>query len=233
MQRQSNSATGRATETVMPENTTLYVHTFVFGPFEENTYLLSDSNNNCAIVDPGCYHLEEQQQLADYITTNHLKPVILLNTHGHIDHVCGNAFVHRQYGLRPWIHKDDLDTMHALPLVAERYGLHAESSPEPIGFLEGGNPVSFGNGRLDVLFTPGHSRGSVSFFIPDQKMILSGDVLFYGSIGRTDLPGGDHPTLIRSIREQLLPLGDDITVLSGHGRATNIGFERLHNPYLQ
>lgn len=210
----------------------LTVKSFTFGPFAENTYILYDTTKECVIVDPGCYDENERNELVKFIEENKLKPILLLNTHGHIDHVVGNKFVFDKYGLKPLIHKEDLNSLHSLMTVAHLYNLNAEASPEPSGFLEEGNTVKFGETEMDVLFTPGHSPGSICFVHPAQKIIIGGDVLFYGSIGRTDLPGGHHQTLLDSIANKLMVLEDDYIVYSGHGQKTEIGFERKNNPFL-
>ncbi|MEW6468034.1 MAG: MBL fold metallo-hydrolase [Bacteroidota bacterium] len=210
----------------------IQVHSFTFGPFQENTYVLSDETKECVIIDPGCYDRSERAQLAGYISEKKLRPVRLLNTHGHIDHVFGNKFISESYQLGPEIHKKDLSVLDSLMQVAQLYGLQAEPSPAPSAFLDEGDTVAFGRSALDVLFAPGHSPGSICFVSRPQKFVIGGDVLFYGSIGRTDLPGGDYDTLIGSIRTRLFPLGDDFTVYSGHGPETTIGFERKHNPFV-
>ena len=210
----------------------LKVDFFTFGPFQENTYILSDETSECLIIDPGCYDDEERNTLVAFIKKNNLKPVKLLNTHCHIDHVFGNKFIAEKYNLGLEIHKKDLKVLESLMSVAHLYGLNAEPSPEPKIFLEEGDKIIFGKSELDILFTPGHSPGSVSFVSYEQKFVIGGDVLFYGSIGRTDLPGGHHATLIESIKTKLFPLGDDFIVYSGHGPETKIGFERKNNPFV-
>ncbi len=205
---------------------------FVFNPFAENTYILFDETKECVIIDPGCSNEEERKELAEFIKEENLKPVKLLNTHCHIDHVFGNSFVAKKYNLGLEIHKKDLEVLHSLPQVSHLYGLNAEESIDPSNFLEEGDKIIFGNSSLDILFTPGHSPGSICFVSHEDKLIIGGDVLFYRSIGRTDLPGGDHETLLSSIREKLFVLEDDFVVFSGHGEQTSIGFERKNNPFL-
>ena len=206
---------------------------FEFSPFAENTYVVYDDSGDCAIFDPGCYTEEERAALQDYIQENKLRVVRLINTHCHLDHVFGNAFVHRTWGVLPELHRDELPLLEHFPAVSRMYGIpDVEPSPMPQHFLEAGEILEFGQTRLRILFTPGHSPGSISFYNHDNKLLISGDVLFRGSIGRSDLPMGDHDTLLRSIREKLLVLDDDVRVYSGHGPATTIGHERQTNPFL-
>jgi glyoxylase-like metal-dependent hydrolase (beta-lactamase superfamily II) len=208
------------------------IQTFTFGPFQENTYVLYDASKECIIIDPGCYDEQERLELTDFIDTHKLTPVRLLNTHCHIDHVVGNKFVAEKYKLKLEINKHDLTTLNSLMMVAKMYNLRAEPSPQPSGFLEEGDIIKFGNSTLEIIFTPGHSPGSITFYNKEQKIMIAGDVLFHGSIGRADLPGGHHQTLIDSINNKLLPLGDEFVVYSGHGPSTTIGFERMNNPFL-
>ncbi|TAL58607.1 MAG: MBL fold metallo-hydrolase [Bacteroidetes bacterium] len=210
----------------------IQIQAFTFNPFDENTYILYDDTKECVIIDPGCSNNSEQKELVQFIADEGLKPVKLLNTHCHIDHVFGNAFIAKKYNLGLEIHKDDLQTLHSLPQVSHIYGLNAEESVDPSNFLKEGDQIKFGNSVLDIVFTPGHSPGSICFISHADKFIIGGDVLFYGSIGRTDLPGGDHAMLLSCIRKKLFILGDDYAVFSGHGQKTSIGFEKKHNPFL-
>ncbi len=209
------------------------IHSFCFCPFQENTYILSDDTKACIVIDPGCYDDRELNELTEYIHSRGLIPTHLLNTHCHIDHVFGNKFVADQYKLDLSIHRKDLTTLGSLMQVAAIYQLNAEPSPQPTHFLDEGDRVQFGDSVLDIVFTPGHSPGSICFISHAQKFVIGGDVLFRESIGRTDLPGGKHADLINSIRQKLFTLGDDYTVYSGHGPATTIGHEKKHNPFLK
>lgn len=208
------------------------IQVFTFNPFQENTYILYDETKECVVIDPGCSNKSEQEDIVGFITQEELKPVRLLNTHCHIDHVFGNSFIAKKYNLGLEIHKEDLQTLHSLPQVSHLYGLNAEESVEPSSFLNEGDQIKFGNSVLDIVFTPGHSPGSICFISKEDKIVIGGDVLFHGSIGRTDLPGGDHETLLSSIREKLFVLDGDYVVLSGHGDETTIGFEKANNPFL-
>lgn len=206
---------------------------FTFNPFQENTYVVFDETKECAIIDPGCYEAHERIELAKFIQENNLNPVRLLNTHCHIDHVFGNAFISNTYGLDLEIHSGELPVLEAVPQISKYYGVPmGEPSPVPGRFIEEGEIISFGNIKMEAILTPGHSPASLSFFIREDGLLIAGDVLFKESIGRTDLPGGDYDTLIASIKEKLLPLGDEIKVFPGHGPSTTIGYERRNNPFL-
>lgn len=208
---------------------------FTFNPFQENTYLVVADNSSCAIFDPGCSNPTERKQLTDYIEENNLRPEWLINTHCHIDHVYGNAFIAEKYDLRLAIHPDELQVLKAVPVVAQMYGIPFDPSDigEPSIWLEEGASIKIGETTLNILLTPGHSPASLSFYDEAGGYVIAGDVLFQGSIGRTDLPGGDYDTLIKSIQTQLLTLDDDVVVYPGHGPSTTIGAERQSNPFLQ
>jgi hydroxyacylglutathione hydrolase len=210
----------------------LSIKSFTFGPFQENMFLLFDESNECAIIDPGCYNTKEQQILKNYIEEKNLKPVLLLNTHCHVDHVAGNRFVHDTYGLFPIIHKDDLFVLQSQEQVCKAYDLDFDPSPMPKEFIADGDIVTFGKNKLNVLFTPGHAPGHVVFYNPENKFVINGDVLFSGSIGRTDLPLGNYDTLEHSIRTKMYTLPNDTVVHCGHGPATTIGQEKKSNPFV-
>jgi len=209
------------------------VKSFCFNSFEENTYVLSDETLECIIIDPGCHLKEEENELVDYISLQNLKPVRLINTHCHIDHVLGNSFVAKKYNLKLEVNRLELPVLSSSEYVSKIYDIQMNPSPEPEIFLDEGDIIKFGNSELQILFTPGHSPGSISFFSAPDKFVVSGDVLFEQSIGRTDLPGGNYDTLMNSIIQKLLPLGDNVIVYSGHGSPTTIGSERKLNPFLR
>jgi len=206
---------------------------FTFNPFQENTYVLHDDSKECVIIDPGCFHEAERKELTDFIEKEGLKPVRLINTHCHIDHVFGNHFISKKYDLPLEIHEGELPVLNAVPQMAMMYGIpFSEPTPKVEKFIKEGDIIEFGNTKLESLFTPGHSPASLSFFCKKSNFIIAGDVLFYGSIGRTDLPGGDYNTLISSIKDKFFPLGDAVEVCPGHGPKTTIGYERKTNPFL-
>jgi hydroxyacylglutathione hydrolase len=209
------------------------VKSFVFNSFEENTYVLSDATGECVIIDPGCHLASEEQQLSEYIEKQGLTPVLLLNTHCHIDHILGNQYVSSKFGIKLYFHKAEQPVLDASTAVSMMYGIQLDPSPQPAGYLEEGEIVRFGDSELKVIFTPGHSPGSISFYNEKDQFLISGDVLFRTSIGRTDLPGGNYETLIRSIWNGLMPLGDGVTVYSGHGEPTTLGYEKQFNPFLR
>lgn len=209
------------------------IQSFTFNPYQENTYVLYDETGECVIIDPGMYEGAEQNTLVNWIKETGLKPVLLLNTHCHIDHVFGNKFVFDQWGLKPQFHAGELPVLHSIPGYAPQMGLNYELSPEPEVFLGETGKVVFGNSELQLIFAPGHSPAHLCFYAKEDDFIIGGDVLFYSSIGRTDLPGGNHQQLLNSIREQLFVLPDAIAVHPGHGRSTTIGFEKANNPFLR
>lgn len=208
------------------------VYCLTFNPFQENTYVVADASGECVIIDPGCFGREEQAELSRFISENSLTPVKLLNTHCHIDHVLGNYFVAKTWNLKLETHREERSNLERMVNYGHLFGVEGiEQSPEPEVWLEEGMKVNFGETVLDVLFVPGHSAGHIAFVDKKQKMVIGGDVLFQGSIGRTDLPGGDFHTLIKSIKTKLFPLGDDYVIYPGHGPETTIGEERKFNPF--
>ncbi|NNE26202.1 MAG: MBL fold metallo-hydrolase [Saprospiraceae bacterium] len=210
----------------------MQVKYFTFNDFQENTYVLYDDTKECVIIDPGCNTEAERQELVDYIESAGLKPVKLVNTHCHIDHVLGNDFVARKYHLSLEAHEGESVVLSNMQSVANMYGIPYTPSPPIEVHLDESKVLKFGNTELQILFTPGHSPASISFFHASSEQLIAGDVLFRGSIGRTDLPGGDFDTLIASIKDKFYSLGDDVHVYCGHGPTTTIGMERRTNPFL-
>lgn len=208
------------------------VKTFTFNAYSENTYLLYDETKECVIIDPGMYEGYEQNELTAFIKQENLKPVLLLNTHCHLDHVFGNKFIFDTYGLKPQFHEGELPILNAIPGYAPSMGFtRYEVSPQPDTFLPETGTISFGNSTLSLIFAPGHSPAHLCFYSAADHILMGGDVLFYGSIGRTDLPGGNHQQLIQNISDKLFVLPDETKVYPGHGPATTIGFEKQHNPF--
>jgi len=209
------------------------VLTFTFGPLAENTYILHTENRDCLIIDPGCYFGNERRELSDYIIENGLRPKYLLNTHCHLDHIVGNKFVFETWELEPWLHTLEQPVLENAPIAGLQWGLPFDNYKGPLHFLRERDTVRLGADALKVLFTPGHSPGHICFYCEAQQFLMGGDVLFKMGIGRTDLPGGNHETLLHSIRTQLFTLPDKTIVYPGHGEPTNIGFEKANNPFLR
>lgn len=205
---------------------------FPFNPFQVNTCILYDESGECVIIDAACYEPQEEKTLEDFITANNLKPVMLLNTHCHIDHILGTNFVARKYNLKPMIHKSGMLFLENAKEYGASFGFKINHPVMPEAFLSHGQELRFGNQVLRVLETPGHADGSVCFYHEKENLVIVGDVLFQYSIGRTDLPTGNYDTLIKSINTQLMTLPEDVTVYSGHGPTTSIGKEKHGNPYL-
>lgn len=211
----------------------LTVKTFTFSPIQENTYLLYNESLDCCIIDPGCYFPEEREILKKAITELGLNPVLLLNTHGHLDHVFGNKFIFETWGLIPHIHEKEKPVLERVPQSAERWGMPFEHYAGEYSFIPEDQPIFIGQERLDTFFVPGHSPGSLAYYYEAGNFIIGGDVLFNGSVGRTDLPGGDFATLINSIQTRFFTLPDDTKVYSGHGPVTTIGLEKMNNPFVK
>ncbi len=209
------------------------IETFVFNPFQENTYLLYDHTGECIIVDAGCEQQAERELLVNHMDEHGFRPMKLVNTHCHVDHILGVAYLARKYGLPFLIHPAEKALLSHSRQQADFFGLSLEMPPEPRGFLNDGDVVSFGESHLQVIHVPGHSPGGILFHCPGQKFLLSGDVLFRESIGRTDLPGGDYESLVGGLRSKILPLDPVTRVFPGHGPSTTIGEEKKENPFLR
>ena len=211
----------------------LVVKSFTFSPVQENTYVLYNEQKQCCIIDPGCYFPAEKDELKTGIEKAGLTPVLLLNTHCHLDHVFGNKFVHDTWGLDLHIHEKEKPVLDFAPLSGERWQLPFDNYDGPLVYLQEGNFIKIGDDALEIRFTPGHSPGSISFYSAENGFIIGGDVLFNRSIGRTDLPGGSMETLMDSIRTQFFTLPDETKVYSGHGPVTTVGYEKGNNPFVR
>jgi hydroxyacylglutathione hydrolase len=211
----------------------LTVKAFSFNPVQENTYILYNEKKECCIIDPGCYFPEERDQLKSFIDKNALTPVLLLNTHCHLDHVFGNKFIHDTWGLSLHIHEKERQVLDLAPATGELWQLPFQNYQGKLVFIAQGSTINIGDDELEIRFTPGHSPGHVCFYDKAEGFAISGDVLFNGSIGRTDLPGGDFDTLIYSIQTQLFTMPDDTKIYSGHGPMTTIGLEKMNNPFVK
>lgn len=210
----------------------IQVKKFVFNSFQVNTYLLYDETRECIIIDAACADTEEEDELLNFIEYHQLRPVRLLSTHSHIDHILGNAFAEEKFDLKLEAHADSMRYLKDATAYASSFGLRLSKTVIPKLFLEDGQQIHFGNSSLKVLFTPGHASGSVCFFCEEVPFVISGDVLFYQSIGRTDLPGGNYDELKNSIWGKLFVLPDHTLVYPGHGPETSIGSEKVDNPFV-
>lgn len=208
------------------------VKTFVFNSFQENTYILFDETKSCIIVDPGMDSIAEQSILREYIDDYMLIPVAIVNTHCHVDHVLGCNYIKRSFDIPFYIHPHEKPVLENVMSFGEFFGIQVEAPPPPDKFLNHGDMYTFGNSELAIMHIPGHSPGSITLYNVTDKFVITGDVLFKGSIGRTDLPGGDYQTLIDNIRKKLMVLPRDVTAFPGHGPNTTIGNEYDTNPFL-
>ena len=211
----------------------LTVQFFTFNAFQENTYIIYAANGEAIIVDPGCSSTTENNALLHFVTQHNLKVVQLINTHCHLDHILGNQLIASTYGLELFLHPNEEQMLILSPQAAKMYGVQLNAYKGPLHFLSGGDVIKLGENELKVLDAPGHSPGSICLYSQAGGFIIAGDVLFRESIGRTDLPGGNHKVLIESIQTQLFTLPDNVVVYSGHGTTTTIGHEKQYNPFLQ
>ncbi len=212
----------------------LTVHTLVYSPWQENTYLLAAENGECIIIDPGCFAENEQQHLVQYLKERNLKPTMLLNTHLHLDHTFGNRFVEETFNLKALAHKDDEFWIERTVEHSAQMGFPVKENPPALGgYIEDNQEIEFGGSTIKVMHIPGHSPGGVVLYCEKEGVVIAGDVIFRESVGRADLPGGDYATLITGIRSKLLVLPDEVEVYPGHGPKTTIAYERAHNMHLQ
>ena len=209
------------------------IKVFTFNPVQENTYILYNEQNECIIIDPGCYFDAEKEELKSFISLHKLQPKVLLNTHCHLDHVFGNKFIAEEYNLTLNTHLLEKEILQMAPASGLMFNLPFDNYQGEAIYLKEGDVVSLGNDKLEVIHAPGHSPGSICFYCEKQHFIIGGDVLFQRSIGRTDLPYGDQEELLRNIKGKLFKLPADVQVYPGHGDATTIGYEIKENPYLK
>lgn len=206
---------------------------FINNPWQENTVVLYDETGEAAVVDCGCFGGEEENHLKTFLEQKKLCPVLLLNTHLHPDHIFGNRFMEEAYGLSTKAAREDDFLIDGAVEFASMLGIKGITQPPAVGeFLKDGDMVRFGHSELRVIAVAGHSPGGLCFYNARDRLLLSGDVLFAGSIGRADLPGGNEQELVRGIREKLCCLPDEVRVIPGHGPLTTVGEEKMYNPFL-
>lgn len=208
------------------------VKSLVFNLFGTNTYILSDETNECVIIDPACSNPKEEKELEDYISEKGLTPVAQIITHYHIDHVLGIRFVKDKYGIGATAHPDGKVFWESTVKRGYDYGLYQIKIVRPDFLIKENDKLTFGHSELDVLYTPGHADGSICLLNHQQHFAIVGDVIFYGSIGRTDLETGNFDVLRESILHKIFTLKDEYTLYPGHGQKTIVGLERIHNPYI-
>jgi len=209
------------------------IERFTFNTFMVNTYLLYDETGECIVVDAACFDEPEKEMLSSFLADHKLKLVRNINTHCHIDHVLGNDFIKQNYGIGPEYHEASVPFFHVAKEIGQSFGYNLHRIPEPQGFLGDGTEVTFGNSALTVFYTPGHADGHVCFYNKEQGFVLTGDVLFKDTVGRTDLPSGNFDLLMKSIRTKLFTLPDNTVVYPGHGPETTIGYEKINNPFIR
>lgn len=208
------------------------IHKFTFNPFQENTYIIANNNDECIIVDPGCYSNHEFTEINQFISEHNLKVLEIIATHCHLDHIFGAKTLCEKYGTTFRIPENEVSTLQAAPNSASFFGIPGLELPEFVNDLKVG-PAKLGSDTFEIIAAPGHSIGHVVFYIPQIKSLIGGDVLFQGSIGRTDLPGGNFETLEKSIQEKIYTLPEDTVVYPGHGDNTEIGIEKRTNPFVK
>ncbi len=208
------------------------VEKFVVNPLGENSYIISDDTGECIFIDPGFYYEEEYEEVKAYIIENRLIPVKITNTHCHFDHIMGVEFIRNEYNIPFCAHQADAFWVEKAIDQGKMFGFKMDAVSPIDEFLKEDDHIKCGNSKLEIIHIPGHSPGHVVFYSPDDKILIAGDVLFYGSIGRTDLPGGNHETLISGIKNKLFSLPSETKVYSGHGPETTLGFEKSTNPFL-
>jgi len=210
------------------------IQTFEFSPFHENTYVIADdTTGEAVIIDPGCYEQPEKEALGQFIDTNKLTVKHVLLTHSHLDHVFGVAYIKRRFDVKAYLHELDMVIFNDVPTRCALYGLRGFEPSTVDAFLKEGDQFRFGNTVLDTIFVPGHAPGHVAFINHAERYIIGGDVLFKGSVGRTDFPHSNHADLINSIQTELFTLPDDYIVYPGHMEPTTIGVEKRTNPYVK
>lgn len=209
------------------------IKSLVFNPFYENTYVLWDETHEGVIVDPGCYEHYEKKELIAFIETNNIDIKTIVNTHCHIDHVLGNYEMKNHFQCPVWIPEHEAEVFREVEVRASTWGIQGYTPADVDRYLKEGESISFGNTSLKSILVPGHSPGHLVFYYEREKKLIGGDVLFRESIGRTDLPGGNHQDLITNIQTKVYTLPDETEVFPGHGPSTTIGHEKANNPFVK
>ena len=211
----------------------IQIKIFVFNPIQVNTYIIYDESHHAAVIDPACFDKEEENELYTFLMDNELEVVLAVNTHAHFDHILGNNFIFKKFGLKTLMHKAGLKFAEQAANQSRMFGFETEDIILPEKFLEQDEILKFGNSSLKVLYTPGHADGSVCFYSQEQGFMITGDLIFRESVGRTDLPTGNYQLLIQSIQNHILTLDEDTVLYPGHGPKTTIGHEKKYNPFIK
>ena len=210
----------------------LKIKKFIVNPLQENTFIISDDTGQCIFIDPGFYFPEEQDKVRKYISDNNLDPVMIANTHCHFDHIMGVEFIRNEFNIPFVCHSEDAFWVDKAVEQGGLFGFEMQPVNMPDRFFPDDDPLKFGDSCFEIIHLPGHSPGHVVFFSEKEKLLIAGDVIFFGGIGRTDLPGGDYQTLISNIRNKLFVLPEGIKIYSGHGPETTLDREKSSNPFL-
>lgn len=208
------------------------IATFTVNPFGENSYVLYNQSNKCIIVDAGFYNAREHEQLTSFLDKNNLVPTLALNTHAHIDHICGVEWAKSTFNIPFAMHKADMPVLEAVPSYGAALGFNVDTIPAVDRYITDGEVINFEGDTLRIIHTPGHTAGGVCIYIEAQKLLITGDTLFRESIGRTDLPTGDYDELMDSIIKKILPIGGDTTFFPGHGQHSTLAHETTQNPFV-
>lgn len=221
--------------TINKQRTTIHmkIKQFTFNPFQENTYLAYDETGEAIIIDAGCYTPSEAAEVKQFTDENKLTVKLLVNTHCHIDHILGINVLRDIYKVDCYAHREELPMLQMAPQHAMMFGLVIDTIPQVEKTVDEGDTISFGNSSFKVIHTPGHTLGGICLYSAKDRILITGDTLFQGSIGRTDLSGGNYDSIIDSINSKLLSLPDDVMIFPGHGEFSTIGKERVSNPFLK
>lgn len=207
------------------------IQSFVFNPFYENTYIISDDEGISFVVDPGCYEEHEREEISDYIETNKLHIVGVYNTHCHIDHVLGNYFIKSKYSVPVHIPVDEQEVLRSVAVYAPSWGITGFDDHQADKLIPNEGIIEIGQLSFEIIHSPGHSPGHLAYYHRDSNVVIAGDIIFRDSIGRTDLPGGNHEQLLQNIRTKIFTLPDETKIYSGHGPSTTVAYERANNPF--
>lgn len=212
----------------------IHIECITGNPFTENGYIVwDDKSREAALIDPGCYEKHEQNEWVHFLDTHQIKPVLLLNTHCHIDHILGNYFLGNQYGLPLRTSNGEWEVYEQNRIWGKMYGIECDPAPENIIIIDKNSKLAFGKYSFQIISAPGHSPDGICYYLPEANTLLAGDVIFQESIGRSDLPGGNSELLLQNIQNKIYSLPDETLIYPGHGPATKVGHEKIYNPFVR